>query len=243
MDIGHNQPPGMIDTAAETAKDISRWMAEMPVIETEEAARDAKLLLDRGKLCIKDLEDERDGKVRPLNEQVKEINEAYKGPRTSLQTIVNILGERIVSFIRVEEQRRLAAANEAARLAAEAEERAREAERLEQDALASANSGELGVDVAAHVDAANSAFRDFEKADRAAAIAEKETHVKIGGGFSRAVSLKQKETLIVMNPVVALNEIGLTEDIREAIIKSARAYRKLRGRLPGGVSAEYTDGI
>lgn len=243
MDIGHNQPPGMIDTAAETAKDISAWMAEMPIIETEESARDAKLFLDRGKLCIKDLEDERDGKVRPLNEQVKAINETYKSPRDKLQTLILTLGNRLAFFLRAEEQRRLAAAKEAARIAEEAEQRAREAERLEQDAIASADSGELGVDIAAHVDAANSAFRDFEKADRQAARAEKETHVKIGGGFSRAVSLRPKETLIVRDPVVAITEIGLTEEIQEAIIKSARAYRKLRGRLPGGVNAEYTDGI
>ena len=231
----------MTVTAAETMRDLSDWMAEHPVVQSMEEAREAKVYIDRGKLCIKDLEDERDGKVRPLNEQVKEINATYKAPKEALSTVVNLLADRIAEFLAAERERREEAAREAARIAQEAEQRAREAERLEQEAVESANTGELGVDVASHVLAADESFKDFERASRKAALAEKETHVKVSGGFSRAISLRQKETLIVTNPVVALNEIGMTEDIREAIVKSARAYRKLRGRLPAGVSAEFRE--
>ena len=235
---GHNKPPDMTATAVETMRDLSDWMAENPVIQSMENAREAKVFIDRAKLCIKDLEDERDGKVRPLNEQVKEINAYYKGPRSSLETVLSELNARVAAFVLAEERKREAAAREAARIAAEAEARAREAERLEQEALASAASGELGVDVAAHVTDADDAFKEYERANRQAALAERETHVKIGGGFSRSISLRSKETLVVTDPIAALNDLGLTEDISEAIVKTARAYRKLRGKLPTGVISE-----
>lgn len=86
--IGDNNPPDMAATAIDVAKNISAWMSENPVIQTEDSARDAKVWLDRGKLCVKDLEDERDGKVRPLNEQVQGINAYYRHPRETLQKIL-----------------------------------------------------------------------------------------------------------------------------------------------------------
>lgn len=242
-ETGHNNPPGMIETSQETAKDISAWMAENPVIQSEDSAREAKVYLDRGKLCLKDMEDERDGKVRPLNEQVKEINETYKAPKGILSGVIHTLSERIGAYIRAEESKRIAAAVEAQRIADAAEQAAREAEAAEREAIGSASSGELGVDIAAHVVQADNAFREYEKASRQAAIAEKETHVKIGGGFSRAISLRKKETIVVADPHAALLELGPTEDIIEAIIKSARAFKKLRGRLPNGVGVYETESL
>lgn len=241
--VGHNNPPDMTVTADETTKDLSAWMAEHPAIQTEEEAREAKVFIDRGKLCLKDLDDERDGKVRPLNEKVKEINGHYRPHKDSLSTVLDLLGERLSSFLKEEKRKREEAAREAARIAEEAERKAREAERVEQDAIGSASSGELGIDIAAHVAEANNAFREYEKAIHQAAIAEKETHVKISGGFSRAIGLKKKESLRVIDPYKAIRTVGLTEDIKEAIIKSARAYRKLNGELPPGVKSEINEGI
>lgn len=240
-EIGHNNPPSMIETAGNTMRDLSNWMAETPVIQTAESARDAKVFLDRGKLALKDMDDERDGKVRPLNEQVKEINTTYKAPRVQLEQVVAGLSDRVASFIKEETRKREEAAREAARIAEEAERNAREAERLEREAMESASSGELGVDVASHVVQADTAFREFEKAYRQAARAEKETHVKVGGGFSRSISLRQKETLKLVNALLALQEMGVSSDVEEIILKSARAYRKACGELPDGVEATYTE--
>lgn len=241
--IGHNLPPDQTVTALDTMRDISAWMAENPVIQNEESARDAKVFLDRGKLCLKDMDDERTKKVGPFNEEVRKINDYYRGPRDTLSSVVNVLGIRLTEFITAERERREKIAREAILAAQDAERRAREAERIEQDAIASADSGELGVNVAAHVLAADSAFKDFESAERKAAVAEREAHVKISGGFGRAISLRQKETIIVVNAIEALKCIGATEYIHEAIIKSARAYRKLHGKLPNGVTAEITEEI
>lgn len=243
IEAGHNQPPDMTVTAVETGKDISAWMAENPVIQTEESAREAKLFLDRGKLCIQDLEDERSAKVQPLNTRVAEINGYYRSPRETLNRILGELRGRLTIFAKQEEAKRIAAAEEARRKAEAAEAAAREAERLEQERLANAAAGELGVDVAATIEAADQAFAEYEKTSRQAAIAEKESHVKIAGGLSRAVSLRKKETLFVTDPQKAIAALGLTTEINEALLKSARTYRKLYNNLPPGISSEITEEI
>ncbi len=240
--VGHNNPPDMTVTAGETMRDISAWLAENPLI-TEDTAKDAKVFLDRGKLALKDLDDERDSKVRPLNEKVKEINNHYRPAKDTLTKVIDALSERISTFLTEEKRKREEAAREAARIAEEAERNAREAERLEQEAIGSASSGELGVDIAAHVAEADNAFREFEKADRALAIALKETKVKVGGGFSRAVGLKTKETLVLVNALLAIQEMGVSADVEEAVLKSARAYRKATGDLPEGVESKFTEEI
>lgn len=74
-EIGHNLPPGMIDTAGEVTASLGKWLEDHPVIEGEDDAREAKVLVDRTKLCVKDLEAEREGKVKPLNLQVAKIND------------------------------------------------------------------------------------------------------------------------------------------------------------------------
>lgn len=245
--IGDNHPPTMIEVTNETTHSISEWLSENPVIQSEESAREAKVFLDRGNLCIKDLEDERDGKVRPLNTQVAAINDLYRSPRETLRGTIQILSQRITSFMVEERNKRIEAAREAARIAQEAELKAREAEQAKQDALGSAGSGELGIRIEAVVAEADNTFRDFERADRAAALAEKETKVKIGGGFSKAVSLRKKETVTVVALSAAISDLqthGLvTHEILEAVRKAALAYRKVHGRLPYGVASKVTEGI
>jgi hypothetical protein len=232
----------MIEITDQTMKDISAWMAENPVINSE-SSKEAKLFLDRGKLAIQDMEDERKKRVGPLNDEVKEINNSYRPVAARISKVVDTLSDRLTAFIKEERRIREEANRVAAGLAREAEIKAREAERLEREAIESANHGELGVDVAAHVADADIAFRDFEKSQRAAALTEKETHVKITGGFSRAVSLKTKETLVVVDAQAALQEMGANDEIKEAILKLAREYRRATGDLPPGVEASYREEI
>ncbi len=236
--IGHNNPPSMIEAADYTANDISAWLAENVVIETSEQALDAKLMLDRGKLCKADLDAERRKLVDPLNQEVKQINDRYRPPDTLLDKVINEIKVRGNAYLKREEDKRKAAAAEAARIAAEKEAAAREAERLEKEAFQDANSGELGINIVAASREADSRFTEYQKAQRAADRAEKETHVKFGGGFTRAASLRQQETLVVTDAVRALQAIGASEKIKEAIIKSARAYRKVYDELPPGVEAQ-----
>lgn len=243
--IGDNNPPSVIEFAGQSIHAISEWMKENPVIETEDQARDAKPLIDRAKAALDEMEDERDGKVRPLNEQVAEINAKYKALHNAdpkkpgvYDKIFGELKARFAAFLRAEETKRQAAAEAARKAAEEAERIAREAEAREAEALQSAAQGELGVDVAVVTDEADEAFADYQRQSRFAARAERDSKVKIGGGFGQAVSLRTKETLHLDSYNKAITAIGPHEKIKEAILSAAREYRKQHGRLPDGVRAE-----
>ena len=234
--VGGNQPPNMIGTAVETTAAVSAFLCENPVIEAEEQAREAKLFLDRGRNCISDIETERSGLTKPLNDRVTQINSRYRGPKELLQKVVDELRIRLDRYIRAEETRR----NEIARQAKEAAERAelsaREAERAEHDAMERAAVGELGIDVAERAASADAAFTEYQKAERQAALAERETHVKIGGGFRRALGLREREVPFISNIFEAIKALGYTKAIEEGVLKSARAYKKLNGKWPPGIT-------
>lgn len=236
--VGHNNPPGMIETIGEVTKDLNDWLKDHPIIEDREQATEAKVLIDRTKLGLKDLDDERDAKVGPLNEQVKAIRDEYREPESLVKRVLKHLQTRLGDFLKAEEAKKIAAAAEAQRRLAEAERAAREAERVEQQRLADASAGELDIDVAELTQQADDAFAKFASAAKAAAIAERETKVKVSGGFSRSIGLRTKETLIVVDIRKAIEVLGATDDINEAVIKAARAYRKLKGELPPGVAAD-----
>jgi hypothetical protein len=231
-----NNPPDMTVTLGEVVSSLNSWMADHPVISTEDEARDAKVLIDRAKLGIKDLEDERDRKVRPLNNQVAEINAYYRPAKTLAEKVLNEIKRRITDFIAKEEAKRIKIAEEARKAAEDAEQRAREAELREREALDDAKHG-AEVDVAAAAREADEGFADFQRANRDANRAEREAKVRIGGGFTRSLSLRSKETLVVKNAISAINAIDMTPDIEAAIIKGARAFRSMHGELPPGVES------
>lgn len=244
MTLGHNQPPDMATTVGEVANDLSNWMAQNPTIETEDKAREAKVLLDRASLGIKDLEDERTNKVRPLNEQVKSINDHYRGPRELLERVADELKTRMDHFLLEEEAKRIAAAEEARKLAAAAEQAARDAERIESERLLDArNHGELDVDVRSTVEEADRAFAAYQKAERQAQIAERETKVRIGGGYRRSISLRSSERLIVTDLVSAVQAMKDSARIIEAVTKSARSYKQVHGEYPPGIKVQIERGI
>jgi hypothetical protein len=236
-EAGHNNPPGMIDTAGETASSINSWLTDHPVIETEEMAREAKVMIDRGKLGLRDLDDERAAKVAPLNLQVQSINDLYRKPKELLRKITDEALRRVTDFLAKEEAKRIKLAEEARRAAEEVERSARLAEAAEREAIDDAGQGAI-VDIAATSAAADRSFDQYRKADKAAAIAEREAKVKIGGGFTRSLSLKNRETLRVVEAISAINAIGLTPDIEAAILKGARAFRAMTGSLPSGIESK-----
>lgn len=245
--IGHNRPPDTIEAAHDTMRALSDWMKERPAVSNEDEAREAKLLLDRAKSCAGELEAERDRQVRPLNQQIADINSKYKAVHNTdskkpglLDKVVAELKARLAVFIRAEEARRLREAEEKRLAAEEAEQAARDAEAKEREAIENAKAGELGVDVTQVVIEADSRFADFKKANREAARAERESNVKIGGGWRRSVSLRTKETLVLVNYGQALRAIGPNDKIRDAILSAARDYRKEKGCLPEGVISETT---
>jgi hypothetical protein len=53
------------------------------------------------------------------------------------------------------------------------------------------------------------------------------------------MGLRDRETLTVTDWQAAITELGLTDLIRDAILTSARAYRKNFRELPEGIVATY----
>lgn len=237
MNIGHNNPPGAIDFAIETTAELSKWLEDHPVVQTEEDARAGKLLVDRARGAEAEMERERVRQVRPFNEQVKEINSTYKGPKDSISVALGILRGRLTDYAK-EERRRREAEAEAKRVALEeAEKRAREAEEAARIALEECAMG-ISVDAAkSAIDADRERF-SADKLLREVARAERDAdRVKIGGGFNRALGLREVETLTVTNWQTAIHTMGLSENLIEAILKDARAYRKTNKVLPLGVES------
>jgi hypothetical protein len=248
--IGHNQPPGPLDYAALAVADLSKFLTDTPVIETEQQASDAGLFIERMRKSLADVEAERDSKVRPLNEQVDTINTLYKAfhnkdpkkPGTA-DKLLNELRGRVTAYAQAEELRRIQEAEQARLIAEEAEQRAREAERIEAETKINATVGEL-VDVAAAIITADQTFSEFERAQRDATRAERDVPVRIGSRLGgKALTMRTTETLILESYGRAIKAIGQNEKIREAILSAARDYRKLHGALPDGVTAETSRSI
>src|SRR5215475_7641434 len=230
----HNIPPSQIEFAGETAGFLGDWLKEHPVVETEEDAREGKLFVDRGRLCLQDLEDDRKTKTRPLYKQITDIDDQYRSPRTILEKILAELKERLNAYVKREEERRQYALAEAKRRVEEAEKAAREAEEREREAIDDACVGAES-DIGAVTKEADEKFKQFQQAERAVAFAQADSKVKIGGGFGRALSPRFKEELVVSDPMKALAVMGWSERLLNALLMDAREYRRKHGSLPHGI--------
>ena len=232
--IGHNNPPSPIDQAREAIRPLAKFLADNPVIQDHDAAKEAKLFLDRVKATIGDLDAAKEIEAKPHHTAWKAALEKFKPATEYVAKLQTELKARLTTYIKAEEAKRAAEA-EAARKAAEAAEAAaREAERLEQEALQNAAVGEVGVDVAEAIGAADEKFAEFQRASRFAAIAEKDTKVRVGGGFGKVASLRTKDVWTLDDPMAALSFLGCTEAIREAILTAARQHHRLTGGVPDG---------
>lgn len=243
--LGDNKPPPDVSISrAEVAyKRLADWLANNPVIQTEEGAKTAKVQYDLAKDALDEMETERDGRVRPLNIQVQQINGSYRGPRDQLTRLAEVLRFRMNAFIEAERARREEEARKAAEERAAAEAAARAAEAAEREAIENAEHGEF-TDVGAATAQADEAFADFKKADRNAARADRAAaNVKISGGFGRSLSQRSSEVLTIDDPVKALRAIikerggVLPQKIEDAMRAAARDFRKAKGRLPDGITS------
>ena len=235
--LGHNNPPDNLALAPDTIADLAAILKETPAVTDADSAKAIKLAIDRGRKVGQDLEDERKAKVKPLNDTVKDINGQYKAVTDPLAKIVDQLKNNLGAYVAAEERRREAEAAAARKAAEEAARLAQEAAERERKAREDASVGDCDADVGATIVQTDEAIRLAELKAREAARADRDTHVKIGGGYGHAASLRTVETLHVVNAAAALASIGCTERIAEALITEARAFRKEWGTLPAGIEA------
>lgn len=98
--------------------------AKLIVVKTTEQANEAKLELDNIKSISKAIEENRKELVTPLNNQVSEINGAYKKPKEFLDAAEKIIKDALLGFTREQE-----------RLEAERQAKLEEAARKEREKL------------------------------------------------------------------------------------------------------------
>jgi hypothetical protein len=240
---GHNLPPSPIDYAREAMSDLANFLTETPVIQTPEQAKQGALFVERSRKTLQDLDDARKNEVSPLNERVKGINEQYRSVRDPMDNVLSELRRRLTDYTAREEARRIHAAELARQAAADAEMEARRAEEAEREAKQNATLGEI-VNVAAAINEATQTFSDYARADRAAQLAESQTHVRLSSQLGgKALSLRTTETLVLIDAFAAAqsilgSSIPLSDKLRDALLSAAKEFRKSYGMLPDGVKSE-----
>lgn len=241
--IRHNQPPGPIASAKEAMTELSAFLREHPVIQSPEEAKNGGAYIERTRIALGDMEDERKVRVDPLNKQLATINTAYRIVREPLEKVLKELRRRLTDYANAVEAARIA---EATRLAAEREAAARiarEAEQREFDAIAAVDVGECA-DAGAAIVEADQRFAEFQKADRAAATAAKNVPVRIGsimGGKSLAMRSNPPKLSVasVDDACKAIRAMGITEALADAICTAARAYHRAHEEYPPGITTTY----
>jgi hypothetical protein len=219
--------------------ELSVFTENTPVIENFDHAKMAAAFIERTRVALQAMEDERKPQTDPLNARLEVINKPYRMVRQPLEKLYELVKARLSKYNNAVEAARL---KEAQRLRDEAEAReraAREAEAREQEAIANAEAGEC-TDVGGAIAGADGAFKDFQKADRAAATAERNVPVRIGsimGG--KALSMRTTEVFVVEDACAAITAMGLSDDLQKQIIKDAKQFREATGELPDGVRSEY----
>jgi hypothetical protein len=224
------------DYAADILAQLNAFLKDHPVIQTEEEYREGAKLSKLAGKCLADVDDERKAELAPLHLQVGNINHRYKERTEPLRELVKVLDQRDTAFAIAEEKRRQEEAAEKRRLAEEARLAAMAAVSKIGEALDDSEAGVVGIDIAAvHADA-NKAMKASDRADREAARAERNTtfRVRTAPG-ERATSMRSREELTLSDPVAALTAMGITESVREAILKDARQWKRLKGEYPPGV--------
>lgn len=241
--IGGNNPPQ--DTKLSEA-DIAMatmrgWLNDNPVVQTGKQAEEAKKQIESARGALADMEAERDGKVRPLNDRVDAINGAYKAVSAPFKKVLEQVKDRLTAYGKAVQAERDRVAAEAKRIADELVAKAREKERLEQEAIENAKAGEVDAGVAEKIVDADAAFQEAQRAIRQANVATRDAeNVRIGGGGTRSLGMRTTTTLTLDDPVLAIQSMGgkVSEKTAEAILSDARAWRKLNDqRWPAGVTA------
>lgn len=249
--IGGNNPPEptAIERAEPSIEALRDFLNANPVVSTEDEARTGKSALDNAAAAFKSMEAERKSKVDPLNAEVKTINLEYfrlhnADKKTGIWDKIFADARRRISDYALELERQRFQAEEAARrIAEEASRLAQEAADREREAREEAAAGTCDVSLDAAIETADTLSQQAIRARWNVQRTEAQTKVRITGGSGRAISLQDHETLTLTDWKAAIEDVGVTDEIADAIVKAARAYRKENGKLPRGVEVIVHRGL
>ncbi len=238
-----NLAPGPIDSAKEALSELNGYLRETPVIQTPKDAKEAGGWLERSRIAIKQLEDERGEKVSPLNTQLKRVNDLYRAVRDPLEKVTNELRRRLTAYTNAEEIKRRAEAERLRREAETAAEEARLASRAADDAVAGVDVGEC-TDAGGAIADADAAIRQAGIAERTALRAERESTARIPsimGGRTLAPRTQTVLTVASVNDACkAIRMIGLAPELEQCICMLARRYEKQFDEYPDGITVTKT---
>lgn len=238
-----NSASPAVEAAKDAGKELSAFLHETPVIQNFDDCKQGDAWIERTRIALATMEDERKPQADPLNAKLETINKPYRLVRQPLEKLFDELKRRVSKFKNAVEAARIAEANRL-RAEAEAKERAaREAEAREADAIAAVDVG-VCEDVGNAIVEADASFRDFERANRQAATAEKNVPVRVAsivGG--KALSMRTKRVLVIDDPCAAVKAMWPNERIVEAIKLAARDFKDAYGELPPGVTETFERGM
>lgn len=222
--IGHNQPTPFEERQIRTEElvaSVNVWLATCSKIETEAQAGRAKDLRDLIGAAIRVNEKERDGEVRPLNDQVKEINGRYKGLAALLDKSVAALKVLLQPWLDKLEAERIA----------QVKAEQAEADRLTREAAAKALEATTIQDQVAADEAADAAKKAGQQA---AATARSRATVK-GEVSGRASGLRGSWRATEITDIdKAFNNYRDHPQVAELLLKLASAAaRGGARRIPG----------
>jgi hypothetical protein len=230
-------PDKELKCASVAFAELKAWMETTPVIVTPEIAKLGADWKHRTSISLKAADDERDAKVRPHNEHVRKVNAAYKIVLDPLDRLFKELRSRLTTFERAETAKREAAAALIRQHAEDAARIAREAEAQLAEAVDDAAQGAES-DVGGAIETVEAALQVAARLQRQAAVAERDSHVRIPSAMGKAISGRTYKELIVADleaAIIAIRHMGLTERIADAICLEAKAFKATWGELPEGV--------
>ena len=142
IERGHNNPPSPIESAKEAMVELGQFAEDTPVIQNFQEAKLAAAFIERTRVALQAMEDERKPQVDPLNAKVEAINKPYRLVRQPLEKLYDLIRARLTKYNNAVEAARLREAQQL-RDEAEAKERAaREALRRQAPQVAVGGLGD-----------------------------------------------------------------------------------------------------
>lgn len=236
--MGHNHPPTPLDELSGHAADLydeAKGWLDGTAIATQGQADGVAKLLDLARAASKDADAKRKAETKPLDDQKKEIMDAWRPVTERLGLIETACKKTLAVWLSKIEQEKHAAREAARKAAEEASRKADEATRAaaDDDIEAQAEAARLR-DEAAHREAqAAKAAKDGAKAD---------------GGGKRAVHLRSVWTATMADPTTALRWCWQDPVGHEALVATAQkiaeqAVRDGKRDIPGFEITEHKEAV